>query len=556
MISDKQSVQDVVRVCYEMGIRHVIISPGSRNAPLSISFSGYGKFRIYSIIDERSAAFFALGIGQQTGTAAAIVCTSGSAVLNYAPAIAEAYYQHVPLLVLTADRPSHRIDVGDGQTIRQKDVYHNYIRWSTSLEPKDQCSSIPDIIKAINHTQYPTPGPVHINIPLDEPLYNRVSPPSQVAPLQIPILNPSNNLPEEALQASLSSLPPYPKVMLLIGMMPPDIRWTEALYLFMTRCPNAVVLSETTSNVAHPDIITQIDRTLAGIPDDTSGDYVPDLLITMGHSIISKRIKQWFRQHSILAHWHISGKNHFPDTFHQLSLKIPVSPLHFLEHFPDIIGDGNYFDLWNTLVLDTSDRHEHYIKEAPFTDLKAYDYILEKLPSNTFLQMGNSTVVRYVQLFQNRPDLRYFSNRGVSGIEGCTSTAIGAANMTNDLVVLLIGDISFGYDANAFWHQYLPSNLKIIAFNNGGGNIFRFIQGPDQTDVLESLFVTQRAQTIHRIALRYNLPYQNVDSLASLEALLPRFLHEDTAVPAILEVVTDGVLNARILRAYFKALNP
>ncbi len=554
MVSDKRYVRDLVNICYEMGIRRVVISPGSRNAPLTISFSGHGGFQCYSIVDERSAAFFALGMSQQTRTPTVLVCTSGSAVLNYAPAIVEAYYQQLPLLVLTADRPPRLIDAGDGQTMHQEQVYRNYIRASFTIGDGEIESSREKMIKAIRRTKYPTPGPVHINIPLDEPLYGRSA--NLDAEIPIPVLqNREPEIPEKDIRVALKSLPACPRVLILIGMVAPSVAWREAMEDFARANEGFVILSETGSNVSHPRIISRIDRTLAGFMKDTPGDFVPDLLITIGHSIVSKKVKKWLRAFKLAAHWHVDAREHFPDTFHQLSLKIAYPPERFLSHLREYLHpDRDYAAQWDSVVRQTGRRHEIYMKDLPFVDLAVYPQLLKSFIPGTVLQMGNSTVVRYVQLFDNRRDLLYYSNRGVSGIDGCSSTAVGAAAATNAPVVLLTGDIAFGYDSNAFWHRHVSSHLKIIAFNNGGGSIFRFIEGPDRTAELENFFVTEQKDTIRQIAYRYEMPYYLVEDFQHLEGLLPRFLSEETEQPSILEIRTDGVKGARVLRAYFEAL--
>ncbi len=559
MLSDKQHVRDLVHICYQMGIRHVVISPGSRNAPLTISFDNHSGFKCYSIVDERTAAFFALGISQQLRVPTLLVCTSGSALLNYAPAIVEAYYQHIPLLVLTADRPPEYIDIGDGQTMRQTNVYHNYILASYDLyESGDSLlreENIDNIARAIRMTRTPTPGPVHINIPLSEPLYNTAKE-KPLDDLSIPPLERKmhNNLPDLSLH--LDQLPQYPKVLLLCGMMPPSKEWNNALASFVETHPNVVVLSETTSNISHPKVISQIDRTLAGfLHSENAGDFIPDLLITMGHNLISKHIKKWLRKATLKAHWHVDDLSSFPDTFHQLTFEIPMSPSRFLSGWRDITPDENYARKWHDVVDAVRLKHHRFLRQIPFVDLRAYDPILQNLLPNTVLQMGNSTVVRYVQLFENRPDIQYFSNRGVSGIDGCSSTAMGAAAVSGQPVVLLTGDIAFGYDANAFWHNYLDSNLKIIVFNNGGGSIFRFIDGPDTTGQLDSLFVTHRPNTIEGVVRRYDMPYIRVEDLPALQVVLPSFLSAKEDKPAVLEIKTDGRRGAKVLRDYFKALS-
>ena len=289
MTSSKTNVSLLANIFIKRGLSDIIISPGSRNAPLVIAFAGRKDIRALSIVDERSAAFFALGMAQQLGRAVAIACTSGSAVLNYAPAIAEAYYQKIPLLVLTADRPPELIDHGDGQTIRQKDVYRNYIKKSFELpvvvdDPATFQIAEQVINRAIDETMIPEPGPVHINIPLREPLYGKTD--EDISGRAFHIEQVLEEPDDEEMEVISKRWNNSEKVLIITGQMSPDSILNGRLKA-LAKLDNIVVLSETTSNLVGHNFIDCIDNVVSTIDDDESSDFQPDLLISLGGQVVS-----------------------------------------------------------------------------------------------------------------------------------------------------------------------------------------------------------------------------------------------------------------------------
>jgi len=453
----------------------------------------------------------------------------------------------------------HRsIDIGDGQTLRQHEIYRNFIRLSLSLHPSDE--PIEDNIRiasmAIKAASTPPPGPIHLNIPLDEPLYGQRDYSQEPKPtIKVQLPRPPSR---HSALPGVSSVP-YRNIMMLWGSLPPDTPTERAVdAYFKAAGTKAVMLSETTSNVFHPKIIPHIDRTLAVIPPDQRSQYAPELLITFGHNIISKHIKKFLRQYRPIEHWHVTDTQVYQDTFHRLSRTIPLPPKDFLRWFSSLQlrVDQAYIRRWYEAARRAAQRHEEFIAQAPFTDLMAYRVILEHLVDPMIVHMGNSTVVRYFQLYPPNPHHRYFANRGVSGIDGCSSTAVGHALVSEKPNILFTGDLAFGYDANAFWLKQLPANLRIVVFDNGGGSIFRFIEGPDTTPQCEPYFVTPHPGTVEGVLRRFNLPHYVADSQDSLLSALRAFLRERRPCP-VLQVKTDGVKNMQLLRQYFRYLqNP
>jgi len=566
MTSDKKGIALLTEIFVKKGLKHIVISPGSRNAPIIISFAQNPKIEALSIVDERSAAFFAHGMAQQTKQTVAIACTSGTAALNYAPAIAEAYYQKVPLLVLTADRPKELIDQGEGQTIRQKNVYANYIKKSFELpqeiNSKKEFKETTKIInEAINLTKHPDYGPVHINIPFDEPLYNQVEKHSFEVNIFEPVIKPKS-IPEEKIKEFAERWNGYEKKLLIAGMMDPNPELNQLLKK-ITEDESVVFLSETTSNLKGN--CSCIDKVVSTISEDEIFAFQPELLVTFGGPVISKKIKAFIknlpRRHEgnkPIEHWHIDPTDFQMDTYQCLTSGIPVKPTTFFGQILPLVKLKKSKFNFNWIERDkrSENRHAQFLSKCEFSDLKVFETILKAIPKDSNLQMGNSTPVRYVQLFKPFQKLTYNSNRGTSGIDGTISTAAGAAYVSEKPTTIITGDLGFFYDSNALMNNYLSENLRIIIINNSGGGIFRFIPGPGETDQLEEFFETKHNWKAQFIAKNFNIPYYSANHLNSLNTSLKKFYKQQpNNKPAILEVFTPNEKNAVTLKEYFKYLN-
>lgn len=256
-ISDKPIIKALVDLCFLHGVEHVIISPGSRNAPLIISFSGSERFECLSIVDERSAGYFALGLARETRKPVALVSTSGTAALNYAPAVAEAFYQQIPLVVITADRPKEWINQSDGQAIEQPGIYNNFIRYQCTLplsggHKDDEWYMNRILNEAFQKCTGQVSGPIHINVPMREPLYGKTVYPNKPA-RKIEILSGDSLLCDEAIDLLISEIQRYERVLILAGAMHHDRELKEALKILSSK--GVVVLTETLSNIEDDSFI-------------------------------------------------------------------------------------------------------------------------------------------------------------------------------------------------------------------------------------------------------------------------------------------------------------
>ena len=558
MRSDKILVNHLVDLCAAKGVRHIVFSPGSRNAPLIVSFNDHKDIECLVVADERCAGFFAIGIAQEIKMPVAICCTSGTAALNYAPAIAEAFYQRIPLLVITADRPVEWVNQGDGQTIAQRNVFQNYILDSYELPQEslhqDELWSGGRIINEAIDRCIDQIGPVHINFPLRENLYGVTD--TYTKPKIIQSVKTKQQLSSEQIESIATGWNTASKKLILCGQLASDESLNNALNV-IAEDESVVILTETTSNLWNPKFVGCIDRTIATFTDEELSGFMPDLLITIGGAIISKRIKSLFRKTQPNQHWHISEHDGHLDTYQSLTKRITCAPSHFFHAIKSKIKpiQSGFSTLWNGRNLLTEEKHYEYISNAEFSDLSVFHSIMDYLPDNSNLHMSNSTTVRYVQLFNPIRGINYFANRGTSGIDGSTSTAAGVSYQSNKINTLVTGDMSFFYDSNAFWNNYLEGNFKVILINNGGGGIFRIIPGPDETDQLEEFFETKQGMTAKYVAKQYNLNYYHASNKKELEDILVSFFTtEDNNRPSLLEVFTPRLANDSVLKNYFEAL--
>ncbi|MFK7749405.1 MAG: 2-succinyl-5-enolpyruvyl-6-hydroxy-3-cyclohexene-1-carboxylic-acid synthase [Kordia sp.] len=578
MYSKIPLAQTLVSLCIAKGIHHVVISPGSRNAPLTLSFSQQSTIHTYSIVDERCAAFFALGMAQQLGKPVAVICTSGSAVLNYYPAIAEAYYSNVPVVVISADRPEYLIDVGDGQTIRQKHVFKSHINYEANLkqdithkttilaethqlspemerelQKNIQAYNEKEINLALN-TAVEKNGPVHINAPFDEPLYDMQT--EQTVFPKVDELVVNNAIAQQEIANVASIWSNSTRKMVLVGTLPPNTIAKKYLEI-LANDPSVLVFTETTSNLRDDTFFNKIDQMILPIEKSEAmlEKFQPEVLLTLGGMIVSKKIKAILRKRQPKHHWHIHENSVF-DTFFCLEHFFKMNPNHFFELFFEQANTvkSSYKSFWNAIKQEREEKHEIYLKQINFTDLKAFEAILGTLPSSIILHLGNSSTVRYAQLFEIDASIELFCNRGTSGIDGSTSTAIGTAVIAEKQTVLITGDLSFFYDSNALWNNYIPKNFRIMLVNNSGGGIFRILPGNKNTENFDTYFETIHPHTAKQLAAMYQFEYSTASDKISLQTELQTF-YKESEKPKILEIFTPRIENDGALIDYFKFFN-
>ncbi|TYP98224.1 2-succinyl-5-enolpyruvyl-6-hydroxy-3-cyclohexene-1-carboxylate synthase [Tenacibaculum adriaticum] len=563
MYPKKQLAQLVISACQQFDVDTVVISPGSRNAPLTVGFSNHKKIKTLSVVDERCAAFFAMGIAQQTQNPVAICCTSGSALLNYYPAIAEAFYSKIPLIVISADRPKHLIDIGDGQTIRQENVFENHILFSANLVDGELNNNSRLIAEAIQ-TSIVKKGPVHINVPFNEPLYETVDEIDSVIVNKVKQSFSALNVISSTVDKSYTDYQKFSSIwnsakrkLILVGVHFPSDELQHVLDKIVDD-ESVLIMTETTSNLCNEKFINSIDKLITKLDDAKFKQLQPEVLLTLGGMVVSKRIKQFLRKYQPEHHWHVD-ENTKLDTYFCLSQFVQEDPTKFLSELNSRVtsssvkrSQSTYQNYWLSEKGSRNKQHQQFLENSLYSDLKVFNTILQSIPDNSQVQISNSSIIRYAQLFDINPTLKVFCNRGTSGIDGSTSTAIGAAYATQSQSLFITGDISFFYDSNALWNNNIPKSFRVILINNSGGGIFKIIPGPKSTNAI-NYFETPHSLTAEHLAKMFAFEYQSANTLDEVENKLMSF-YAESHQPKILEIFTPSDINDVVLQQYFKSL--
>ena len=555
MISTKKHVQQLAFLLHAKGITDVIISPGSRNGPLIHTLALSGLFNCRSIVDERSAAYFATGLAQALEKPVAVVCSSGTATLNFAPAVAEAFYLSVPIIILTADRPGYWVNQGENQTIPQQDIYRNYCKKEISLplgeSEKELWYAARIINETINHATSGLPGPVHINIPLEEPLHDLVDEP--LPPVKTIEVTEAGNFLNEKIAGELTErFNLAEKVLVLPGQMSPNPE-LEAILAELSDKTGTLILREHLSNLHHPLFTGNVDLLMTSLLSQNMEDFRPDLLITLGGSFVSKPLKQFLRKYKPSEHWHLSLADQYYDTYQSLTRIVKTDGTTFFRMIAEKAtakGKG-YFNRWKDTESRVIKVYNDYAHSAGFCDLHVFQRICRSIPPESVIHLGNSSPVRYGLLPEAASGVHYLGNRGTSGIDGSLSTAVGFASVSQKTNTIILGDLSFFYDSNALWNKYIGCNLRIIVIHNGGGNIFSMIKGPGESPAFHDFFFTRNTFSAEGIAHTFGIEYLKAENQEELEVALTELYAPGREKPALLEIFTDAELNSATFRELF-----
>lgn len=558
--TDKNTCRFLIDLLVEHGVTDAVISPGSRNTPLIIAANRHEGLSTHVVIDERCAAFIGLGIALQTGRPVALICTSGTAVLNYAPALAEAYYRQIPLIAISADRPAEWIDQDDSQTIRQNGVLNNIVKGSFDIygENSDKVHSI-FATRAINDAlalaKKGPKGPVHINVRLDEPLSTLAEIPSSHA-LKIEHIHNANSGLNEQQYAELSQILTNKKIMVIAGFGSGNPKLIDALDVFSKKT-GAVVFHEAQSNIHLDNSVAHIDTTISILTNNEKTDLQPDVVISFGGAILSRFVKQYLRQSSTkIEHWHISESTHAIDCYLALSKRIECDVTAFFNGLSKTCDVKNihsdYIDRWKEKSNIAEFRTNKFFNECNWSDFYAIGRIMALAPKEWHLHFSNGTAIRYAQLFDYSKFSQIECNRGVSGIDGCTSTAIGAHIHYKGTTLLVSGDMSAQYDMGALATTEISPRFKMAVLNNGGGGIFRFIKSTSRLDECEHFFAADVRLPLKELANAFGFAYFEVSDKNEFDEEFPQFVAE-ASKPAIINIITPPQESADTIKRFFNS---
>ena len=551
MYCNKDNVNILTALLVAYGIRHAVVCPGSRNSPIVHNLNECQDIECYPVTDERSAGFYALGMCQYFNRPVVVCVTSGTALLNLAPAVAESYYQHLPLVVISADRPQQWIDQLDGQTLPQPDALGRFVKKAVTLpEPHDAethwyCNRL--VNEALLETGHHGHGPVHINVPISEPLFDYICP----------------ELPEER---SICLLPPRcykfllsaecagqfftsKKPMVIIGQMSTEDLIPQDLYA-ISLC--AVVLNESLSVGKGGE---RFDEVLFAVGDNP--DYQPDFVLYLGNTMVSKRIKRWMRSLKDARIWAVSDDGSIHDTSMQLYGVIEGHPSDVIDDLiesasiKEIQSTKAFKNLWEK-ALGKVDRHvEKY--EPGYSEMAAVKCFEELLgrDEECSVYYANSTAIRLANIYARH---YVYCNRGVNGIEGSLSTAAGFSVVSDEEVYCVIGDLSFFYDQNALWNQNLRGNFRILLLNNGRGGIFNMLPGLEQSPARDKFVAAEHHTSAEGICQQNNVMYLKATNMEEMQSGIDTLLNMESDRPVLLEVFTDPTEDERVYQAYYQTL--
>ena len=516
MYSNKENVNILTALLVAHGIRHAVCCPGSRNSPIVHNLNACPDIQCYPVTDERSAGFYALGMSQALKAPVVVCVTSGTAVLNLAPAVAEAYYQHIPLVVISADRPQAWIDQLDGQTLPQTDALGRFVRKAVSLpEPHNEeehwyCNRLVNEALLVRH------APVHINIPISEPLFDY----------------------------SVAQLPAERKIELL----PADIANTT-----LTHVCRMFLQAKRPMLIAGQPMNPHLDEAVCLVADNE--DYVPDFVLYTGGSIVSKRVKLFLRKAK--ETWAVNETGEVNDTFMNLT--------HVIQGDGAMVADMVRFNLeqqphpfvekWQQLLDKVQQSVAAY--EPAYSQMAAVKFFERRQESGDRSQKfcfhyANSSAIRLANIYAQHP---VYCNRGVNGIEGSLSTAAGFSCVTDENVFCVIGDLSVFYDQNALWNRNLRGNLRILLLNNGRGGIFNLLKGLEESPARDQFVAAEHHTSAEGICQQNNITYLKAENLDEMQQSIDTLLYIESERPVLLEVFTDPAEDERVFRDYYKSIS-
>ena len=547
--TDKKNILQLVALLEAHGVTKIVLCPGSRNIPLVHTLSTHPSFKCYSVTDERSAGFFAIGLALNGGAPAAVCCTSGTALLNLHPAVAEAFYQNVPLVVISADRPAAWIGQMDGQTLPQPGVFGTLVKKSVNLpeiytdEDEWYCNRL--VNEALLETHHHGKGPVHINVPVTEPIFRFTT--ETLPEVRVITRYQGLNIYDRDYNDLIQRLNQYQKRMIIVGQM-------NLIYLFEKKYSKLLYkhfawLTEHIGNQTIPGIpVKNFDVAIYAMDGEMQEKMAPELLITYGGHVVSKRLKKFLRNNPPKEHWHVSPDGEIVDLYGSLTTVIEMDPFEFLEKIAFLLENKTpqYPLLWENFCKTLPQ------PELPYSEMSAIGALIQALPQQCALHLANSSAVRYAQLFTVPVTVEVCCNRGTSGIEGSLSTAVGYAAASDKLNFVVIGDLSFFYDMNALWNGNFGANLRILLLNNGGGEIFHTLPGLEMSGTSHKFITAVHKASAKGWAEDRGFLYQKVEDEVQLEEAMQLFTQpEPMTQPVLVEVFTNKNKDARILKDFY-----
>lgn len=558
MFSEKRNVLQLLSLLKAHGISRYVVSPGSRHIPLVISMQMDPFFKLYSVVDERSASFFAIGLIQRFDEPVGVICTSGTASANYCSAINEALYQELPLLVITADREGALRDQHEDQMIRQGTMYQNTAKMVANLPMvKDDVDAwynnrlINEALLELNHRGR---GPVQINIPIPSHMDAFTS-------LNIPLERKINrwNMESTDWKHVVQSLADK-KILIVCGEGAPLTKEQKNILSDFCRKNDATVLCDKMSNCHTEDCIENAFAVLQALGSMDLSSIAPDIIISIRANfsfnpelkgVVGTLKRNGFK----IENWYVHASGCVVDPYQGLLINIyEMDEFSFFRKVVENQGESQrecfYAESWKVLSESVDE------PKLPYGHIEAVGEFLQKLPSDSVLHLANSNSVRLAQLYKIDPSIEIHCNRGTDGIDGCMSSAVGFSCETDKITYLIIGDLTFFYDMNALWNPQLGKNLRIFLDNNGGGAIMHMPKRPQfATDLLPIYLSAHHNAKAEAWAKDRGFKYFSAKNSEELKNGIEVMTNPNSEGPILLEVFTNLFEDVKNLRNYYVQIN-
>ncbi len=555
MYPKHKSVLQLVSLLKAHGIKRYVISAGSRHKQIEIALGCDPYFEIYSVVDERSASFFALGLIQKYNEPVGILCTSGTASANYCSAICEAYYQHLPLLVVTADKPPRIQDQQEDQMIHQIGQYASIAKFTTNLpeinSPADEWHLNRLINEALLELNHHGKGPVHINIPIQS--YEDTFDVNELPKCRV--INRFDYATNKEINAKNSEYLLDKKIMVVLGEGQPMTTEQYAILDSFVKKYDSILLADKMSNCHHENILENSLPTLLALSNADVEELKPNIIITCrANYSFNDAFKSFVRKcGSGIEHWYVSPSGKVVDPFKSLSTIYEMDEFDFMARMVNATDRKvQAFDYSETWKLISSSIEE---PQFDFCHITAVGKLLKAIPQESCVQLANSHTVRMAQFFDIDSSVKVFCNRGTDGIDGSMSTAVGFSAPSDQLVFLLIGDLSFFYDMNALWNVHLNNKIRIMLVNNGGGSILTVPACNYPKDSKVPAYIKARHNVTAKAWVEdRGFKYYSASNMEELNRGISALTKVDNDAPVFLEVFTDNDSDFKSVSTYFSTI--
>lgn len=551
MYSNLKSVQYLVAMLKKKGIKNVVVSAGTSHDAIARSLENDSFFKTYNIVDERSAAFFAIGLIQELNEPVAICCTAGTAAVNYRTGVTEAFSRRLPLVVITADKNPYYLNQQEDQMLNQSNLFDSVIKHSVSLpmikDQKDEwyCKRlINEVLLELDHHGI---GPVHINIPIEEGLLAIDDWFTTTTLPEVELVNRIDMQTSENIWKDKFMSLKNKKVLIICGQ---NYHIKESMIKNIEKISknyNCIFSVDKLSNLHCEGTLETSRAALLTKQENSFKKLVPDVVITIAGNVAwdGKFSLKGFK--NIFEHWIINGDGKVQDYYKNLTNIFECTTEDFLEQMAKYSVDKNnsYYNLWK----NTNDIFK--IPEFEYSNLYVTQKLMNNIPQQSILNLGNSSTIRLAQYFDLDENVQVYCNRGIHGIDGCMSAFIGQSSVTNKLSFLIVGDLTFFYDMNALWNRYVNKNVRIMLVNNEGAALFHFNQGLEKFPTLNENVAADHNATAKGWAESRGLKYLSSHNKEEFDKVLDEFTSDKSEQPIILEVFTKKEDDARLQHEFF-----